>query len=41
MVYRIFVEKKNGFEHEEVYLTTEVRDMLEISEVQNIRVINR
>ena len=41
MVYRIFVEKKKGFEHEAVSLTNEVRDLLEIKEVQNIRVINR
>ncbi|MBR6680789.1 MAG: phosphoribosylformylglycinamidine synthase [Clostridia bacterium] len=41
MVYRIFVEKKKGFEHEANALTSEVRDLLELSAVQSIRVINR
>ena len=41
MVYRIFVEKKKGFEHEANALTHEVRELLEISAVQSIRVINR
>ena len=41
MVYRIYVEKKAGFDHEAQSLTKEVRDILEIGSVKNIRVINR
>lgn len=41
MVYRIYVEKKNGFDHEAASLTAEVRDLLELSRVERIRVINR
>ena len=41
MVYRIYVEKKKGFDHEATALTKEVRDLLELSEVEAIRVINR
>ena len=41
MVYRIYVEKKKGFDHEAAALTKEVRELLELSEVEAIRVINR
>ena len=41
MVYRIYVEKKKGFDHEASALTKEVRELLELSEVESIRVINR
>ena len=41
MVYRIYVEKKAGFDHEAQSLTKEVRELLEISSVESIRVINR
>ena len=41
MVYRIYVEKKPGFDHEAAALTKEVRELLELSEVEKIRVINR
>nr|MBE6545299.1 phosphoribosylformylglycinamidine synthase [Oscillospiraceae bacterium] len=41
MVYRIYVEKKKGFDHEAVSLTKEVRELLELSSVESIRVINR
>ena len=41
MVYRIFVEKKDGFDNEAVALTREVKDLLMIKGVDKIRVINR
>ncbi len=41
MVYRIYVEKKNGFDHEAQSLTKEIKEILEIKSVDNIRVINR
>ncbi len=41
MVYRVYVEKKDGFQHEANSLLAEVRDLLEIKGVENIRVINR
>ena len=41
MVYRIYVEKKTGFDHEAQSLTKEVRDLLEIKSVESIRIINR
>ena len=41
MVYRIYVEKKQGFDHEAQSLTREVRELLEISSVESIRVINK
>ncbi len=41
MVYRIFVEKKEGFDHEAQSLTKEIREILEIGSVEAIRVINR
>ena len=41
MVYRIYVEKKKGFDHEAEELTKNVIDLLELSGVEGIRVINR
>ena len=41
MVYRIYVEKKKGFDHEAEALTKETRELLELSSVESIRVINR
>ncbi len=41
MVYRIYVEKKAGFDHEAQSLTKEIREILEIKSVEAIRVINR
>ena len=41
MVYRIYVEKKKGFDHEATALTSEVRELLELDDVDDIRVINR
>ena len=41
MVYRIYVEKKKGFDHEAKSLSKEARDLLGLSSVDSIRVINR
>jgi len=41
MVYRIYVEKKKGFDHEASSLTKEVKELLGLSRVESIRVINR
>ena len=41
MVYRVYVEKKNGFDHEASSLTSEVRELLELKKVEKIRVVNR
>ena len=41
MVYRIYVEKKDGFDNEARALKNEVKELLEISGVEKIRVINR
>ncbi len=41
MVYRIYVEKKKGFDHEAASITKEARELLELSDVESIRVINR
>ena len=41
MVYRIFVEKKDGFDNEAVSLTKEIKDILMIKGVEKVRVINR
>ena len=41
MVYRIYVEKKQGFDHEAQALTKEVRELLELKEVESVRIINR
>ncbi len=41
MVYRVFVEKKSGFDHEAKTLTEDVKELLGIGSVENIRIINR
>ncbi len=41
MVYRIYVEKKEGFEQEARSLLTDVRELLGIKNAERIRVINR
>ncbi len=41
MVYRIYVEKKEGFDNEAVALTKEVRELLSLTSIEKIRVINR
>ena len=41
MVYRIYVEKKTGFDHEASALTKEVKELLSLTDVEKIRVINR
>ncbi len=41
MVFRVFVEKKHGFDHEAQTLTADVRELLGIGGVEYIRVINR
>jgi phosphoribosylformylglycinamidine synthase len=41
MVYRIYVEKKPGFDHEAKSVLAEVNDLLEIKSVTDIRVVNR
>jgi len=41
MVYRIYVEKKNGFEVEAKSFASELKTFLEIKGVEKVRVINR
>ena len=41
MVYRIYVEKKDGFAHEAESLLKEAQELLEIKGLEKIRVINR
>ena len=41
MVYRVYVEKKPGFDHEAQSLLTEVRDILGIGSVAGLRLLNR
>ena len=41
MVYRIFVEKKPGFDHEASALLREATDLLEIKGLEKVRVFNR
>ncbi len=41
MVYRVYVEKKNGQTHEADSLLREIREFLQISALQAIRVLNR
>ena len=41
MVFRVYVEKKHGFDLEARTLTSDVRELLGIGSVENIRVINR
>ena len=41
MVYRIFVEKKEGLAHEASSLLNEVQNLLGISALENVRIFNR
>ncbi|MBR7186000.1 MAG: phosphoribosylformylglycinamidine synthase [Clostridia bacterium] len=41
MVYRVYVEKKAGFDHEARTLLADCRELLELANVENIRVLNR
>ncbi len=41
MVYRIYVEKKAGFDHEAQGVTKEIREILGLEQVTGVRVINR
>ncbi len=41
MVYRIYVEKKDGFSNEADSLQKEIKELLEIDGVEKIRVVNR
>ena len=41
MVYRVYVEKKNELAHEAKSLLSEIREFLEITSLQDVRVINR
>ena len=41
MVYRVYVEKKAGHTHEADSLLKEVRDFLQISALESVRVLNR
>ena len=41
MVYRIFVEKKEGLAHEAMSLLSDVNSLLLINSVKNIRILNR
>ena len=41
MVYRIYVEKKKGFDHEAQNLLGEVYGLLGIQSVTGLRILNR
>ena len=41
MVYRVYVEKEPGFDHEAKTLLSDVRELLSLKSVENIRVLNR
>ena len=41
MVYRVYVEKKQGQTHEADSLLKEVREFLQIKELASVRVLNR
>ena len=41
MVYRVYVEKKPELAHEAQSLLTEARNLLGISGLENVRIINR
>jgi len=41
MVYRIYVEKKDGFDHEAKSLLADARELLELKGIERIRIINR
>ena len=41
MVYRIYVEKKDGFDHEAQSLLSDAKELLELGGIERIRIINR
>ena len=41
MVYRIYVEKKDGFDHEARALFSDVTEILGVQGVERIRILNR
>ena len=41
MVYRIYVEKKSGLDHEAQNLKNDLSQLLGIRGIQNVRVLNR
>ena len=41
MVYRVYVEKKEGLAHEADALRYEIRHLLQIKSLQSVRVLNR
>ena len=41
MVYRIYVEKKEGLAHEAASLCADLRDLLSIKGLTNVRLLNR
>ena len=41
MVYRIYVEKKPGFDHEASALCHELKSFLGIKGLENVRILNR
>ena len=41
MVYRVFVEKKEGLDHEAKGLLNEAKNLLGISKLENVRLFNR
>ena len=41
MVYRVYVEKKQGQTHEADSLLGEIRDFLQIGSLKGVRVLNR
>ena len=41
MVYRVYVEKKEGFDNEARALLSDVRELLGITSVSRIRILNR
>ena len=41
MVQRVYVEKKPGFDIESQHLTSELRDIVGITALKKLRVINR
>lgn len=41
MVYRIYVEKKPGLDHEAQMLLSDLKNLLGISHIENVRILNR
>ena len=41
MVYRIFVEKKDGLQNEAKSLKSEINKILQIESLENLRILNR